>query len=174
MKYQTKLAALLLSSASALSIAHAQSVQVASASAQPSSEEIVRVTADDENGRHERGLSHEQCRHDRRAGCQYTLGSGWIVPEDGPKGRSTVTHQGIENLLPSANPVRMSFQFCRASISSRTTRSACPVARSATAGLVAAQMGCTVDEHTVNNSGNFADSSRRDALQTLKISNRFG
>jgi len=155
MKYQTKLAALLLASASTLSVAYAQSVQVASASAQPSSEEIVRVTADDQTGGASGGSATSNVGTIDVQGAGTALGSGYIVPEDGPKGRSTVTHQGIENLLPSANPFQMisilpgvnQFQDDAVGISGGTIR---------VRGLVAAQMGFTINGAPVNDSGNFA------------------
>src|SRR5271154_1323778 len=149
MKYQTKLAALLLASASTLSVAYAQSVQVASASAQPSSEEIVRVTADDQTGGASGGSATSNVGTIDVQGAGTALGSGYIVPEDGPKGRSTVTHQGIENLLPSANPFQMisilpgvnQFQDDAVGISGGTIR---------VRGLVAAQMGFTINGAPVN------------------------
>src|SRR5271165_6971626 len=108
MKYQMKIAALLLASASTMSITAAQAdgvrvigLQVADASTQ--TPEVLSVTADDQGTGGGSATTSNAGTIDVQ-GAGNALGSGYIVPEDGPKARSTVTNQGIQNLIPTANP----------------------------------------------------------------------
>lgn len=87
-------------------------------------------------------------------GAGQTLGSGYMVLEDGAKDRSTVTHEGVENLSPTVNPFQMisilpgvnqqsddSLGLAGGTIRVR--------------GLVANQMGFTINGAPFNDSGTF-------------------
>jgi iron complex outermembrane recepter protein len=164
MTYQGKLVALLLASASAIGISGAraddkpivnlQTADAGTATQAPQAPEILSVTTEDQGGTQGGSASSNVGTIDVQ-GAGQALGSGYIVPEDGPKGRSTVTHEGINNLLPSANPFQVisilpgvnQFQDDAVGLSGGTIR---------VRGLVAAQMGFTINGAPVNDSGNFA------------------
>ncbi|HTW34049.1 MAG TPA: TonB-dependent receptor [Rhizomicrobium sp.] len=163
MRNRTKLVALLLASASTIGIAqtaNAQSnsvnLQLASASTQMATPEFVSVTAaDSQSGGDAGGTATGNVGTIDVQGAGTTLGNGYIVPEDGPKERSTVTHQGIENMIPTANPYQIisilpgvnQFQDDPLGLSGGTIR---------VRGLTAAEMGFTVNGAPINDSGNFA------------------
>jgi iron complex outermembrane recepter protein len=166
MRNKTKLVALLLASASTVGIAHAQTadasknsinLQLASASTQMAMPEIVSMTAADpqSGGDAGGGTATGNVGTIDVQGAGTTLGNGYIVPEDGPKERSTVTHQGIENMIPTANPFQIisilpgvnQFQDDPLGLSGGTIR---------VRGLTAGEMGFTVNGAPINDSGNFA------------------
>jgi iron complex outermembrane recepter protein len=161
MKYLSTLSTFLLASACVMAItpasaqdASSANVKVADASTQSSSSapEIINIAPQDQQGG-SGGGSNVGTIDVQGAGT--TLGNGYIVPEDGPKERSTVTHQGIENLLPTSNPYQIismlpgvsQFQDDALGISGGTIR---------VRGLTAAEMGFTVNGAPINDSGNFA------------------
>ncbi len=133
--------------------------KVANASGQASTEEIISVTAaaqDSQGG----GTSGGSARTTDVGtidveGVGESVGNGYIVPEDGPKERSTVTHAGAQNSLPSSNPFQLisllpgvnQFQDDATGLSGGTIR---------VRGLVAAQMGFTVNGAPYNDSNSFA------------------
>ena len=145
MKFEGRFVAALLASVSILGISQAY--------AGASAPEVVSVTADDQTTAGGGGASNVGTIDVQGAGT--TLGSGYIVPEDGPKERSTVTQQGIANLIPTSNPYQMisilpgvnQFQDDPLGLSGGTIR---------VRGLTAAQMGFTVNGAPINNSGSFA------------------
>jgi iron complex outermembrane recepter protein len=166
MRNQKKFVTLLLASASMLGIAQAQTsdvqsnpvnLKIASASTQMSMPEIVSLTATDPQagGDNSGGTATGNVGTIDVQGAGTTLGSGYIVPEDGPKERSTVTHQGIENLIPTSNPYQIisilpgvnQFQDDPLGLSGGTIR---------VRGLTAAEMGFTVNGAPINDSGSFA------------------
>jgi iron complex outermembrane receptor protein len=161
-----KLAALLLASSSMLGVAQAQAdatspaianLKVADAYTPSSTEETVRVTADEQGAGSGGGsaTSNVGTVDVQGAGAGQALGSGYIVPEDGPKERSTVTQAGIQNMLPSVNPYQIisllpgvnQFQDDAIGLSGGTIR---------VRGLTAAQMGFTVNGVPFNDSNSFA------------------
>jgi iron complex outermembrane receptor protein len=145
MKFEGRFVAALLASVSILGISQAY--------AGASAPEVVSVTADDQTTAGGGGASNVGTIDVQGAGT--TLGSGYIVPEDGPKERSTVTQQGIANLIPTSNPYQMisilpgvnQFQDDPLGLSGGTIR---------VRGLTAAQMGFTVNGAPINDSGSFA------------------
>jgi iron complex outermembrane receptor protein len=87
-------------------------------------------------------------------GAGQTLGSGYIVQEDGPKDRSTVTQQGIANLSPTVNPFQMVSILPGVNAQSED---AIGIAGGTirVRGLVASQMGFTINGAPFNDSGTF-------------------
>jgi len=164
MKNRTKLVAVLLASAGTIGLAQAQTadaqrtsgVQLADASTQMAAPEILSVAATDpQSGGNAGGTATGNVGTIDVQGAGTTLGSGYIVPEDGPKERSTVTQQGIANMIPTANPYQMisilpgvnQFQDDPLGLSGGTIR---------VRGLTAAEMGFTINGAPINDSGNFA------------------
>jgi iron complex outermembrane receptor protein len=88
------------------------------------------------------------------AGAGQALGSGYILPEDGPKDRSTVTSAGIENELPTVNPFQMigilpgvnEQEDDSIGLAGGTIR---------VRGLTGNQLGFTINGAPFNDSGNF-------------------
>src|ERR1700678_738938 len=150
MKFEGRFVAALLASVSTLGISYAYA---ADASMPASAPEVVSVTAQDQTGGGGGSTSNVGTIDVQGAGT--TLGNGYIVPEDGPKERSTVTHQGIENLIPTSNPYQIisilpgvnQFQDDPLGLSGGTIR---------VRGLTAAEMGFTVNGAPINDSGSFA------------------
>ena len=144
MKHQAKFVALLLASASTMVVSQAYAGAAAP--------EVVSVTAADDQGGAAAGGNVGTIDVQ---GAGNALGSGYIVPEDGPKARSTVTNQGIQNLIPTANPYQAisilpgvnQFEDDAVGLSGGTIK---------VRGLRGDQMGFTVNGAPVNNSGNFA------------------
>jgi iron complex outermembrane recepter protein len=87
-------------------------------------------------------------------GAGQVLGSGYIVPEDGPKERSTVTAEGIGNLIPTVNPFEMIANLPGVNVMSEDALGlAGGTVR--VRGLVASQMGFTINGAPFNDSGTF-------------------
>ncbi|HKD22237.1 MAG TPA: TonB-dependent receptor [Rhizomicrobium sp.] len=160
MTNQTKYAAILMAGVSMLALAPAYADQAANlsnlqvADASIGQPEMLSVTAADPQGGNAGGAPTNVGSIDVQ-GAGTAVGSGYIVPEDGAKGRSTVTHQGINNLLPTANPFQAisilpgvnQFQDDAVGMSGGTIR---------VRGMRADQMGFTINGAPVNDSGNFA------------------
>ncbi len=87
-------------------------------------------------------------------GAGQALGSGYIVPEDGPKDRSTVTQQGIQNQIPTSNPFQLISILPGVNVE---TDDAIGLGGGTirVRGLVASQMGFTINGAPFNDSGTF-------------------
>ena len=87
-------------------------------------------------------------------GAGQALGSGYIIPEDGPKDRSTVTQAGIQNQLPTANPFQLLGILPGVNVE---TDDAIGLGGGTirVRGLVASQMGFTINGAPFNDSGTF-------------------
>lgn len=160
MRYRSKFTAVMLAGASIMLASQASAQDTSSANVQvadavqpaSSSEEIVNLAPQDQQGGGSGGGTNVGTIDVQGAGT--ATGSGFIVPEDGPKDRSTITHQGIENLLPTSNPFQAlailpgvnQFQEDAVGMSGGTIR---------VRGLVASEMGFTINGVPLNNSGTF-------------------
>jgi len=150
MKIERRFVAALLASVSTLGISYAYA---ADASMPASATEVLSVTAQDQQGAGGGSATSNVGTIDVQ-GAGNSVGGGYIVPEDGPKDRSTATHQGIENLLPTSNPFQAvailpgvnQFQEDAVGLSGGTIR---------VRGLVASEMGFTINGVPLNDSGTF-------------------
>jgi iron complex outermembrane receptor protein len=88
-------------------------------------------------------------------GAGEVLGSGYIVQEDQPKGRSTITRAGLNNILPTANPYQ-AIEILPGVSQNQDDPTGLFGGDLSMRGLKADQIGFTINGAPVNDSGNFA------------------